>query len=229
MLRIEHLKAGYGQGIILDDTHLSLDQGHSIALLGSNGAGKTTTLKAISGLLPVCSGCIQFEGKELTELPPHQRAHLGIAHVPEGRRIFPDLTVHENLLMGAAILAKPDEAVEQKIFELFPRLKERYRQVAGTLSGGEQQMLAIGRALMSKPRLLMLDEPSMGLAPKLVGEVFEVLAALQKEGLTLLIVEQYAKKALSLCHYAYVLSRGKIVLEGQPEEVEHRLQEAYLG
>lgn len=229
MLHIKNLKGGYGQGMVLDDIAITLEAGHSVALLGANGAGKTTTLRAISGLLPECSGSIRFEKEELTALAPHTRAHHGIAHVPEGRRVFPGLTVQENLELGAARLPAPDAEIEAKVFELFPRLKERRSQLSGTLSGGEQQMLAIGRALMSKPRLLMLDEPSMGLAPKLVGEVFDALAQLQTQGLTLLIVEQYAQRALALCHYAYVLNRGKIVLQGAPNEVSDQLHKAYLG
>jgi branched-chain amino acid transport system ATP-binding protein len=229
MLTVEQLSGGYGQGHVLDQLNFKLDTGCSIALLGANGAGKTTTLRAISGLLPHVMGSIRFREHSLEKYPAHQRAHLGIAHVPEGRKLFPDLTVHENLSLGAIRLKRPDLEVEQQVFDLFPRLKERTTQLAGTLSGGEQQMLAIGRALMSKPCLLMLDEPSMGLAPKLVTEVFDALAVLQEKGLTLLIVEQYAKKALSLCQYAYVLNRGRIVLEGKPDTIGDQLHEVYLN
>lgn len=228
MLAFRQVSGGYGQGDVLKALSFSVQSQQSVALLGANGAGKTTTLRALSGLLPEMRGEVIFQDQPLHELAPHTRVHSGIAHVPEGRHVFPALSVYDNLSLGAISLPEKDEQVEARIFRLFPRLKERCFQMAGTLSGGEQQMLAIGRALMAKPKLLVLDEPSMGLAPKLVGEVFDVLSQLQTEGMSLLIVEQYAKRALSLCHYAYVLSRGAIVLEGHPDEVSDGLERAYL-
>lgn len=232
MLYLDHISGGYAMRPVLHNINLHVETGHVVSLLGANGAGKTTTLQAISGVLPVLSGSIRFDGKELTTLPPHKRAHLGIAHVPEGRRIFSTLSVRDNLHLGSTRLARYDRNVEEEVFSLFPRLKERIAQKAGTLSGGEQQMLAIGRALMSKPRLLILDEPSMGLAPKIVDEVFAALHHLKQQGLTLLLVEQYAKRALELSTHGYILNQGCIVLNDTAEALlanENRLHQHYLS
>ncbi|MBI2154942.1 MAG: ABC transporter ATP-binding protein, partial [Candidatus Rokubacteria bacterium] len=211
---------------------LTVGKGEIVALLGNNGAGKTTTLRTVSGLLPARSGSVRLEGESLLGVPPHEVVLQGIAHVPEGRRIFNRLTVLENLEMGA--YAQTDGGIGQdleRVFVLFPRLKERRAQVAGTLSGGEQQMLAIGRALMAAPRLLLLDEPSMGLAPVLVEQIFETIQGINRQGTTILLVEQNAAMALSIAHRGYVLETGAIVLSGTAGDLQENpeVRRAYLG
>jgi len=209
-----------------------VERGEIVALLGNNGAGKTTTLKAISGLLAPRQGSIQLEDRALVGIPPHDIVGLGIGHVPEGRRIFNRLTVRENLMMGAFL--RSDGGIDadlQRVFALFPRLQERIVQVAGTLSGGEQQMLAIGRALMARPRLLLLDEPSMGLAPVLVEQIFETIGEVNRQGTTIMLVEQNASMALSIAHRGYVLETGSVVLAGTATALSQNaeVRRAYLG
>jgi len=233
MLKIENVEAGYGSFIVLHDVSLSVSKGEIVALVGPNGAGKTTTLKTVMGLTTLYKGRILIEGKDVTKTPPHDRVKAGIALVPEGREIFAPLTVLENLYIGAyhkEARQKLSDTLEM-VFTIFPRLKERMHQKAGTLSGGESQMLAIGRALMSRPKMLLLDEPSQGLAPKVVIEIFDIFKKLNSEwGLTLLIVEQHVKNSLELADRAYVMESGKIVLEGVSKELinDERLRKAYL-
>jgi len=234
MLEIKNLAVNYGAITALHGISLSVPDGKIITLIGANGAGKTTTLKTISGLLKPNVGEILYGGKDIAGLPPHRIVALGISQAPEGRMIFANLTVLENLLLGA-YLQKNKAVVRQdlgQVFSLFPRLKERETQVAGTLSGGEQQMLAIGRALMSRPRLLLLDEPSLGLAPLLVKTIFEKIVEINRQqGLTILLVEQNANLALEISHYGYVLETGKVVLEGDSAQLrqDSRVKSAYLG
>ncbi|OTA40843.1 MAG: ABC transporter ATP-binding protein [Symbiobacterium thermophilum] len=211
---------------------LTVAEGEIVTLIGANGAGKSTTLRAVSGLVRARSGQILFEGHDITRIPAHRIVALGIGHVPEGRKIFTDMAVQENLELGAYI-ADPRRFREdlEAVFERFPRLRERRRQSAATLSGGEQQMLALGRALMLRPRLLLLDEPSMGLSPRLVEEIFAIIVALNRAGTTVLLVEQNAAMALSIAHRAYVLETGRVVLEGPAKELRNHpaVKEAYLG
>jgi branched-chain amino acid transport system ATP-binding protein len=233
MLRIERLEAGYGRRTCLTDVSLDVRQGEIVALLGANGAGKTTTLMAISGLVPACEGTVTFEGTALLGRPPAAIVGLGISHVPEGRRILPRLTVLENLELGG-YLRRDREGLRHdldRVCALFPILGERRRQLAGTLSGGEQQMLAIARGLMARPRLLLLDEPSLGLAPKLVATIFETLQRINREGTTLLLVEQNAAMALQVAHRGYVLEAGRVVLTDAAERLREnpRVKAAYLG
>jgi branched-chain amino acid transport system ATP-binding protein len=223
---------GYGEIPALKGVALEVRAGEIVALLGNNGAGKTTTLKTISGLLVPRQGRVELEGRPLAGLAPHDIVGLGIGHVPEGRRIFNRLTVRENLLMGAFL--RSDAGIDgdlQRVFALFPRLQERIAQVAGTLSGGEQQMLAIGRALMARPRLLLLDEPSMGLAPVLVEQIFETIGEVNRQGTTILLVEQNAAMALSIAHRGYVLETGSVVLTGTAASLGDNpdVRRAYLG
>ncbi len=232
MLEVEDLHVYYGEIHALKGVTLSVGNGQIVTLLGSNGAGKTTTLKTVSGLLAPRRGQITLEGESLIGITPHEIVRRGIAHVPEGRRIFNRLTVLENLEMGA--YTRSDGAVAQdfeRVFSIFPRLKERRTQVAGTLSGGEQQMLAIARALMASPRLLLLDEPSMGLAPVLVEQIFETIQDINRQGATILLVEQNAAMALSVAHRGYVLETGAIVLSGSATELQENpeVRRAYLG
>ena len=232
MLRLDGLQVYYGEIHALKGISLDVQRGEIVTLLGNNGAGKTTTLKTISGLLAPRQGSIELEGKPLVGVPPHDVVGLGIGHVPEGRRIFNRLTVRENLLMGAFL--RSDGGVDgdlQRVFTLFPRLQERIAQVAGTLSGGEQQMLAIGRALMARPRLLLLDEPSMGLAPVLVEQIFETVAEVNRQGTTILLVEQNAAMALGIAHRGYVLETGNVVLAGTATDLAENtdVRRAYLG
>jgi branched-chain amino acid transport system ATP-binding protein len=234
MLEISHLEVRYGGIRALNDLSLQVPRGGIVTLIGANGAGKSTTLRAVSGLVPPTGGSIRFEGREIAGLPAHKIVSLGLSHVPEGRLVFPDLTVRENLMMGAYLRRDRKEIAAdlEWIGEFFPRLKERLRQQAGTLSGGEQQMLAIGRALMGRPACLMLDEPSLGIAPLLVELIFERLVALNRErGMTMLLVEQNASLALEVSSYAYVLETGGINLEGPSAELKKRpeIQSAYLG
>ena len=234
MLEISHLEVRYGGIRALNDLSLQVPRGGIVTLIGANGAGKSTTLRTVSGLVPPSGGSIRFEGREIAGLPAHKIVALGLSHVPEGRLVFPDLTVRENLMMGAYLRRDRKEIAAdlEWIGEFFPRLKERLRQQAGTLSGGEQQMLAIGRALMGRPTCLMLDEPSLGIAPLLVELIFERLVALNRErGMTMLLVEQNASLALEVSSYAYVLETGGIHLEGPSAELKNRpeIQSAYLG
>jgi branched-chain amino acid transport system ATP-binding protein len=234
VLEIDRLTVAYGGLAALSEVSLSVGEGEFIAIVGPNGAGKTTLFKAISGTVAPLAGAIRFEGRDLLAVPPAARAHLGIAHVPEGRQVFPSLSVHENLVMGAYTAAGRRDWARNldRILTLFPVLAERRRQPAGTLSGGEQQMLAIGRGIASSPRLLMLDEPSMGLAPAVADLIFESVETLHREdGLTVLLVEQRVTEALQSCDMGYVLETGRIVLSG-PRQVllaDDRVRRAYLG
>ena len=234
MLEIKNLHVSYGAINALHGISLSVKAGSIVTLIGANGAGKTTTLKTISGLLKPKSGEIFYDGKNIAGLPPHQIVARGLSHVPEGRMIFANLTVLENLQLGA-YLQKDRKIIRHErehVFSLFPRLKEREKQIAGTLSGGEQQMLAIGRALMSKPKLLLLDEPSLGLAPLLVKTIFEKIVEINREqGLTILLVEQNANLALEISHFGYVLETGKIILQDESAALRQnpQVKSAYLG
>ena len=233
MLSIRDLHVYYGGIKALQGIDIDVKEGEVVALVGANGAGKTTTLRSIFRLTPIVKGDIFFYEINLTKIPTHRIASLGIAHVPEGRRVFPNMTVKENLEMGA-FLVKDKTTIKNNfdfVYSLFPRLKEREKQLAGTLSGGEQQMLAIGRALMSNARLLLLDEPSMGLAPLLVQEIFSVLRKINEEKRTLLLVEQNANMAFSIAHRVYVMETGRIVLSGTTQEVASNdaIKKAYLG
>ena len=234
MLEIKNLTVSYGAITALHGISLSVPAGGIVTLIGANGAGKTTTLKTISGLLKPRSGEILYDGKDLAGLPPHQIVQLGLSHIPEGRMIFANLTVMENLMMGAYL--QKDRAVVRReldhVFAAFPRLHEREKQIAGTLSGGEQQMLAIGRALMSRPKLLMLDEPSLGLAPLLVKTIFEKIVEINRQqGITILLVEQNANLALEVSGFGYVLETGKVVLSGDSAALRQnpQVKSAYLG
>lgn len=233
MLEIKDLHVSYGAIKALTGVSLSVKDGELVTLIGANGAGKTTTLHTISGLLKANSGSIYMDGRDIQKMPAHEIISLGMAHVPEGRHVFAQMTVLENLYMGAYIIkdkSKVEENLEW-VFAHFPRLKERSRQLAGTLSGGEQQMLATGRALMTNPKILLMDEPSMGLSPLLVSEIFSIIKELQKGGITILLVEQNAKMALSIADRAYVLENGKITISGQAAEMlnDERVKKAYLG
>ena len=233
MLEVDKINVFYDDAQALWDVSLMVNKGEIITLVGSNGAGKSTTLKAISGLVPPSSGEIRLEGKRIDRISAHRIVELGIAQIPEGRRLWPGLTVFENLELGAyakTARARREESMSW-VFELFPRLKERRTQLAGTLSGGEQQMLAIGRGLLSRPKLLVLDEPSLGLAPFLVDEVFEIIKKIEKEGVTILLVEQNVYHSLAIATRGYVLETGRIVLSGSGTELmanEH-VKTAYLG
>jgi len=232
MLALDGLDVYYGEIHALRGVALEVRGGEIVTLLGNNGAGKSTTLKTISGLLAPRRGSVVFDGRPLNGVAAHEIVARGIAHVPEGRRIFNRLTVRENLTMGAYLRTDADiDADLDRAFELFPRLKERISQVAGTLSGGEQQMLAIARALMARPRLLLLDEPSMGLAPVLVEQIFETIGSINRQGTTMLLVEQNAAMALSIAHRGYVLETGTVVLSGTAGQLaeNERVRHAYLG
>ena len=233
MLEVKDLSVYYGVIQALKGISFEVEEGDVIALIGANGAGKTTTLHALTGLIPVKSGSIVFEGKDITKVPGYKLVSMGIAHVPEGRRVFAQLTVLQHLKMGAYTRNNKQESEEtiQRIYKRFPRLEERKNQLAGTLSGGEQQMLAMGRALMSHPRLIVMDEPSMGLSPLYVNEIFEIIKEISAEGTTVLLVEQNAKKALSIANKAYVLETGKIVLRGDAKELMNndQVKKAYLS
>lgn len=233
MLSVNNLNVFYGAIHALHDIHFEVKSGEIVTLIGANGAGKTTALHCISGLIPPKTGVIQFMGEVLKGISPHRIVEMGLAQVPEGRRIFANLTVMENLEMGAYI-RKDYQAIRQDfemVYTRFPRLRERRKQIAGTLSGGEQQMLAIGRTLMSRPKLMLMDEPSMGLAPLLVKEIFEIIKEINKAGTTILLVEQNAHMALSIANRAYVLETGRIVLEGPAKELaqNEQVRKAYLG
>jgi len=232
MLAIHGLRSGYGKIEVLHDVALSIERGQIVTLIGANGAGKTTLLKTVSGLIPATAGTIKFEGRSIVRSPPHRIVGLGLSQVPEGRAILKRMTVMDNLRMGAFTRSDPDIAGDiDAVFARFPGLAERRAQLAGSLSGGEQQMLAIGRALVARPSLLLLDEPSLGLAPKLVTRIFLTLRELRSEGKTILLVEQNARQALQVADNAYVLERGRIVLSGSGESLLNtpQVQETYLG
>ena len=233
MLEVRDLEVNYGSINAIKKISFDVNEGEVIALIGANGAGKTTTLHTITGLLKARSGSVMFEGKELLKTPPHKIVEMGMAHVPEGRRIFQQLTVYKNLTLGA-FTRKDKGAIDETlkmVYSKFPRLEERKKQVAGTLSGGEQQMLAMGRALMSKPKIVLMDEPSMGLSPLFVAEVFKIIEEIRAGGTTVLLVEQNAKKALEIADRAYVLETGRIVLSGDAKELmnDDSVKKAYLG
>ena len=233
MLRLDGVEAGYGDVVAVRAVSLDVRAGEIVALIGANGSGKTTTLRAISGLVPLRGGRVELDGRRLDGLGSAAVVAAGVAHVPEGRQLFPTMSVQENLELGARTAegrARRPETLA-RVFALFPRLSERRRQLAGTLSGGEQQMVAIGRALMARPRLLMLDEPSLGLAPVVVGSIFANLGAINREGLTILLVEQNVLRALRLSHRAYVLENGTITLTGPSATLlaDERIRRAYLG
>jgi branched-chain amino acid transport system ATP-binding protein len=233
MLELEDLRAGYGNIEALHGISLSVGEGEIVTLIGANGAGKTTTLMTISGCVRARTGAIRFRGRDISGLPPHEIVALGLVQSPEGRKIFPRLTVAENLEMGAFTRRDPDgiAADQNRVFELFPILGERRRQPGGTLSGGEQQMLAIARALMARPKLLLLDEPSLGLAPLVVSRIFEVIRELNREGATILLVEQNAQMALKAAHRGYVLETGTIAMADAADKLlaDPRVRSAYLG
>ncbi|NBH24490.1 ABC transporter ATP-binding protein [Lachnospiraceae bacterium] len=233
MLEIKDLEVYYGMIQAIKGVSFEVNEGEVIALIGANGAGKTTILHTVTGLLEAKSGSVTFDGKNITKVPAHKIVSMGMAHVPEGRRVFANLTVLQNLRMGAYTRKDKDEIEEtlKTVYQRFPRLEERQNQLAGTLSGGEQQMLAMGRALMSHPRIILMDEPSMGLSPIFVNEIFNIIQEVRASGTTVLLVEQNAKKALSISDRAYVLETGKIVLEGDAEELLNNdsIKKAYLG
>ena len=233
MLEVKDLQVYYGVIQALKGVSFEVNQGDVIALSGANGAGKTTTLHTLTGLLPAKQGSIIFEGVDITKVPAHKIVEMGIAHVPEGRRVFSQLSVYENLKMGAYTRKDKKEIAEnlENVYKRFPRLEERKNQRAGTLSGGEQQMLAMGRALMSNPKMIVMDEPSMGLSPIFVNEIFDIIEKVSASGTTVLLVEQNAKKALSIADRAYVLETGKIVLSGDAKKLmnDDSIKKAYLG
>jgi branched-chain amino acid transport system ATP-binding protein len=224
MLEVKDLEVYYGVIQAIKGISFHVDKGEIIALIGANGAGKTTTLHTVTGLISPKNGHVLFEGKDITKIPAHKIVSMGMAHVPEGRRVFAELSVYENLKMGAYTR-------KDNVYKRFPRLEERKNQMAGTLSGGEQQMLAMGRALMSKPKIILMDEPSMGLSPIMVNEIFDIIRSVSESGTTVLLVEQNAKKALSIADRAYVLETGKIVLEGKAKDLleDDSIKKAYLG
>jgi branched-chain amino acid transport system ATP-binding protein len=231
LLDVEDLQVRYGAITAIKGISFTVREGEIVALLGANGAGKTTTQKTVSGMLRPAAGSITFDGQRIDGIPPHHLIELGICHVPEGRRVFPRMTVEENLVMGAFRFRSPDQDLLAHVLDLFPRLKERFGQQGGTLSGGEQQMLAIGRALMGKPRMLLLDEPSMGLAPLIVEQIFEIVRGINADGVSVLLVEQNARQALTLADRGYVLETGEIVLTGTGRDLlaDDRIRAAYLG
>ena len=233
MLEVRDLQVYYGMIHAIKGISFDVNQGEVIALIGANGAGKTTTLHTITGLLAPKSGSVLFEGKDITKVPAHKIVSMGMAHVPEGRRVFAELSVYENLKMGAYTRKDKKEIEESlaNVYKRFPRLEERKNQMAGTLSGGEQQMLAMGRALMSKPRIVLMDEPSMGLSPIFVDEIFKIIQKISAEGTTVLLVEQNAKKALSISDRAYVLETGTITMSGKAKDLleDEAVKKAYLG
>ena len=233
MLEVNHLAIQFGGLRAVDGFNVSIEKGQLYGLIGPNGAGKTTTLQTLTGIIPAKAGSIMFGGKDLTKTPAHKIVEMGMAHVPEGRRVFADMSVYENLLMGAYTRKDKNEIAQslEMVYKRFPRLKERTGQRAGTLSGGEQQMLAMGRALMSKPSIILMDEPSMGLSPIFVNEIFDIIKEVSESGTTVLLVEQNAKKALSIADRAYVLETGSITLEGKADDLLHdeSVQKAYLG
>ena len=231
MLEVKDLKVNYGAVEALNGISLTVNDGEIVSLIGANGAGKTTTLRTITGLEKAASGSIVFDGHDLRKTEPSKIINLKLAHVPEGRHIFPEMTVEENLEMGAYADPTGMNETMQTVYTRFPRLKERRRQLAGTLSGGEQQMLAVGRALMAKPKMILMDEPSMGLSPLLVQEIFDIIGEVNKQGITILLVEQNAQMALSISDRAYVLETGRITIEGKASDLlkDERVKKAYLG
>ena len=233
MLEVRDLQVYYGMIHAIKGISFDVNQGEVIALIGANGAGKTTTLHTITGLLAPKSGSVLFEGKDITKVPAHKIVSMGMAHVPEGRRVFAELSVYENLKMGAYTRKDKKEIEESlaNVYKRFPSLEERKNQMAGTLSGGEQQMLAMGRALMSKPKIILMDEPSMGLSPIFVNEIFDIIRAVSESGTTVLLVEQNAKKALSISDRAYVLETGTITMSGKAKDLleDEAVKKAYLG
>ena len=233
MLKINHIDVSYGDVQVLWDVSFEVKEKEILVLIGANGAGKSTTLKTISGLLRPSKGSIEFKGTRLDKIPDYKIIESGIAHVPEGRRLFPEMTVEENLIMGSLspkAKAKRQQTLKE-VYRLFPRLEERRKQLSRTLSGGEQQMCAIGRGLMALPKLLLFDEPSLGLSPILVQDIFQIIQRINQEGVTVLLVEQNVKHTLSICHRAYVLENGRIVLEGTGKDLLNNphVKEAYLG
>ena len=231
MLEVKDLKVSYGAVQALDGISLTVNDGEIVSLIGANGAGKTTALRTITGLEKASAGSIVFDGQDLRKTDPSRIISLKLAHVPEGRHIFPEMTVEENLEMGAYADPAGMAGTMQNVYTRFPRLKERRRQLAGTLSGGEQQMLAVARGLMSRPKILLLDEPSMGLAPIIVNQIYDLIREIRDSGITVLLVEQNARKALGICDYAYVLENGKINLSGTGDELlrSDAVRQAYLG
>jgi branched-chain amino acid transport system ATP-binding protein len=231
LLEIKDIHVHYGKIAAIKGISLEVDEGEIVSLIGANGAGKTTTLKTVSGLRPLTSGQILFNGADISKMPGHKRVVAGIGQSPEGRGVFPGMTVQENLLMGAYTRKEALDADLAEVYELFPRLAERKNQFGGTMSGGEQQMIAIGRALMTKPKVLLLDEPSMGLAPMLIAQIFEIIKEINKRGTTVLLVEQNAQQALKLSHRAYVLETGRVVKSAPGPELldDPQVRAAYLG
>ena len=233
LLEVKNLEVSYGVIKALKGISFEVNEGEIVTLIGANGAGKTTTMQSVIGLIPKNGGSVIYDGQDITKQPCHKIVHLGMSQVPEGRRVFQELTVYENLLMGEYSIKEKDTFKEdlEKVYKRFPRLAERSGKIAGTLSGGEQQMLAMGRALMSRPKLLMLDEPSMGLSPLLVDEVFDIIKDINKDGTTILLVEQNAGKSLAISDRAYVLETGSIVLSGTGAELaaSEDVKKAYLG
>ena len=231
LLQVDGIRVAYGGIEALRGVSFDVDEGEIVTLLGANGAGKTTTLRTVSGLLRPKAGTITFEGQRIDTVPPHMMVRLGIGHVPEGRRIFPRMSVRENLMMGAYHRNESSDEDTERVYELFPVLRERQSQDGGTLSGGEQQMLAIGRALMGRPRLLLLDEPSMGLAPMIVTRIFDIIREINQQGTTVLLVEQNAAQALRLATRGYVLETGEVVMSDDAAKLlaNDRIREAYLG
>lgn len=233
MLKVKDLDVSYGAIHAIHDVSLEVNAGEIVSLIGANGAGKTTTLHTITGLKKASSGSVELEGHNLLTTEPSKIVGLGMAHVPEGRRIFASMTVEENLEMGAFTIRDKSQILAdiENVYKHFPRLRERYKQAGGTLSGGEQQMLAIGRAMMSRPKIMLMDEPSMGLSPLLVGEIFEIIQELNRSGMTILLVEQNAKMALSIADRAYVLETGHVVMNGQAKDMleDDQVRRAYLG
>ena len=233
MLKVKDLNVSYGAIHAIHDVSLEVNAGEIVSLIGANGAGKTTTLHTITGQKKASSGSVELEGHNLLTTEPSKIVGLGMAHVPEGRRIFASMTVEENLEMGAFTIRDKSQILAdiENVYKHFPRLRERYKQAGGTLSGGEQQMLAIGRAMMSRPKIMLMDEPSMGLSPLLVGEIFEIIQELNRSGMTILLVEQNAKMALSIADRAYVLETGHVVMNGQAKDMleDDQVRRAYLG
>jgi branched-chain amino acid transport system ATP-binding protein len=231
LLEVADIEVRYGAIRAIKGISFTVNEGEVVAMLGANGAGKTTTQKTVSGMLRPTLGSITYDGQRIDGIPAHQLISLGICHVPEGRRVFPRMTVRENLEMGAFRFKRIDQGDLDRVLTMFPRLKERYTQLGGTLSGGEQQMLAIGRAIMGKPRLLLLDEPSMGLAPLIVAQIFDIIREINQDGVTVLLVEQNAAQALGLADRGYVLETGEIVLTGTGKDLlaDDRIRAAYLG
>ena len=231
MLKVDNINVYYGAIHAVKDVSFHVEEGEVVTLIGANGAGKSTTLKTVSGMLRTKTGSIEFMGENISHTEAHKLVYKGLAHVPEGRRIFQQMTVLENLEMGAFIHKNPTKEELDDVFQRFPRLKERRNQVAGTLSGGEQQMLAVGRALMSKPKVIMMDEPSLGLAPLVVKDIFKIIQTINKEGITVLLIEQNANMALKVAHKAYVIETGTITMEGTGAELlaNEEIKQAYLG